>query len=133
MDAAHERNGFFLLISNEVKDSETTLSLYLTRDVVEKAISDLKDRLSMRSTLTSSESSLNGMLFVEFIALIYLTYIKKNLFGKYTMQELLDELDVIECFEQPEKAPMPGEVLKKQEEIYRAMDVTPLYISQPKD
>lgn len=138
MDAARERYGFFVLISNEVKDPETALSLYRTRDIVEKAFGDLKDRLSMGRTLTSSESALDGKLFVEFVALIYLSYIKKKmeekgLFDKYTMQELLDELDVIECFQQPGSAPIQGEVLKKQEEIYRAMDVTPLYASQQKD
>lgn len=138
MDATRERYGFFVLISNEVKNPETALSLYRTRDIVEKAFDDLKDRLSMRRTLTSSESALDGKLFVEFVALIYLSYIKKKmeekeLFGKYTMQELLDELDVIECFQQPGNAPIQGEVLKKQEEIYRAMDVTPWYASQQKD
>ena len=29
----------------------------------------------------------------------------KKLFGKYTLQGLLDELDIIECFKQPGKAP----------------------------
>ena len=53
--------------------------------------------------MVSSETSLSGKLFVEFIALIYLSYIKKqmqdnNLFKDYTMQQVLDKLDVIECF-----------------------------------
>ncbi len=81
--------------------------------------------------MTSSESSLEGKLFVEFVALIYLSYIQKRmdekgLFSTYTMHELLDELDVIECFMEPGKAPIQGEVLKKQEQIYRDMDVAPL-------
>ena len=42
-----------------------------------------------------------------------------GLFSKYMMHELLDELDVIECFTQPGKAPVQGEVLKKQEQKYR--------------
>ena len=62
---------------------------------------------------------------------IYLSYIQKRmdekgLFSTYTMHELLDELDVIECFMEPGKAPIQGEVLKKQEQIYRDMDVVPL-------
>ena len=86
---------------------------------------------NLRRTLTSSESSLEGKLFVEFVALIYLSYIKKKmeetgLFSKYTMHELLDELDVIECFQEPGKAPIQGEVLKKQEQIYRDLGVEPL-------
>jgi len=40
--------------------------------------------------------------------------------------ELLDELDVNECFTEPGKAPVQGEVLKKQEQIYRDLGVTPL-------
>ena len=49
-----------------------------------------------------------------------------GLFSRYTMHELLDELDVIECFTEPGKAPIQGEVLKKQEQIYRDLGVTPL-------
>ena len=68
---------------------------------------------------------------MAFVALIYLSYIQKRmeekgLFSTYTMHELLDELDVIECFMEPGKAPIQGEVLKKQEQIYRDLDVTPL-------
>ena len=48
------------------------------------------------------------------------------MFSTYTMHELLDELDVIECFMEPGKAPIQGEVLKKQEQIYRDMEVAPL-------
>ena len=76
------------------------------RDVVEKAFWNVKERLNLRRAITSSESSLGERLFVEFIALIYLSYIQKwmaekGLFSTYTMHELLDELDVIECFMEP--------------------------------
>ena len=139
VDAAHERYGFFVLISNEVKDPVTALSLYRMRDVVEKAFWNVKERLNLRRTMTSSESSLEGKLFVEFIALIYLSYIQKKmeekgLFATYTLHELLDELDVIECFMEPGKSLIQGEVLKKQEQIYRDLDVTPLLATaQPTD
>lgn len=131
IDAARERYGFFVLISNEVKDPVTALRLYRMRDIVEKAFWNIKERLNLRRTLTSSESALEGKLFVEFVALIYISYIKKmmensGLFSKYTMHELLDELDVIECFVEPGKAPIQGEVLKKQEQIYRDLGVAPL-------
>ena len=135
MDAARERYGFFAIVSNEVKDPVEAIQLYRTRDVVEKAFGNLKDRLNFRRSLTSSESALNGKLFVEFVALIYLSYIKNRmdkagLFSKYTMHSLLDELDVIECFTMPGKAAIPGEVLKKQEQIYIDLGVVPL-ASQP--
>ena len=55
VDAAHERYGFFVLISNEVKDPVTALSLYRMRDVVEKAFWNVKERLNLKRTMTSSK------------------------------------------------------------------------------
>ena len=135
IDQAHERYGFFVLLSNEVKDPITALKLYRMRDIAEKAFWNYKDRLNLRRTLTSSESSLEGKLFVEFVALIYLSYINKkmidgHLYSKYTMHELLDELDVIECYLEPGKAPAQGEVLIKQEQLYRDLGVNPLLARQ---
>lgn len=132
MKKARRLYGYFALLSNEVKDPVEALQLYRTRDVVEKAFGNLKERLNCRRTLVSSDFGLEGKLFVTFVSLIYLSYIKSQmqkykLFAKYTLQGLLDELDVIECFCEPGKALMPGEVLKKQEALYEAMEVTPLY------
>ena len=84
----------------------------------------------MRRTLVSSEQSLDGKLFVEFVALIYLSYIKKQmqetgLFKSYTLQGLLDKLDVIECFEEPGLKLRTGELLEKQKEIYKRLAVEP--------
>ncbi len=122
--------GFFTLISNETMDAITALEIYRNKDVVEKAFGNLKERLNMRRTLVSSERSLDGKLFVEFIALIFLSYIKKqmqekNLYKKYTLQGVLDKLDVIECFEEPGYDLRVGEILEKQKALYLAMDVEP--------
>jgi len=67
---------------------------------------------------------------VEFVALIYLSYIKKqmqdtDLFKKYTLQGVLNQLDVIECFEAPGKKLRVGEFLSKQKEIYESLGVIP--------
>jgi len=122
--------GFFVLITNETMDAFTALELYRNKDVAEKAFGNLKERLNMRRMLVSSEQSLEGKLFVQFIALIYLSYIKKqmqntDLFKKYTLQGLLDQLDLIECFEEPGRKLWVGEVLEKQKEIYHCLGITP--------
>lgn len=122
--------GFFALLSNETMDAATAQDLYRNKDLVEKAFGNLKERLNMRRVLVSSEQSLEGKLFVEFIALIYLSCIKKRmrdsgLFKDYTLQGALDKLDVIECFESPGKAPIVGEVLEKQKQIYAALGTPP--------
>lgn len=127
---AEKDYGFFVLISNEIKDPIKALDLYRNKDVVEKAFGNLKERLNLRRTAVSSESSLDGKLFVQFIALIFLSFLKKQLSEKElykddTMQDLLDELDVIEAFEYPGKTLRVGEVTKKQEQLYLTLGVTP--------
>ncbi|RJX23556.1 MAG: IS1634 family transposase [Dethiobacter sp.] len=120
--------GYFALISNDVKDPLEALRIYRTKDVIEKAFGNLKERLNMRRTSVSSEENLEGKLFVQFVALIYLSYIDKamrenNFYKDYTLQELLDELDVIERFEQPGRQYHIGEMTKKQIELYRCLEV----------
>jgi transposase len=128
MDHAKSRFGYFVLLSNEIKSPEMALEVYRNKDVVEKAFGNIKERLNCKRMLVSSDASLEGKLFVEFIALIYLSYIKKqmgdkNLFKRYTLQGLLDEVDMIECFTEPGKSLFVGEVLQKQRQIYKDMDV----------
>ena len=130
MAEAKECYGFFAFLSNDIRDPLVALRTYRNRDVIEKAFGNVKDRLNCRRTLVSSEASLEGKLFVEFVALIYLSYIKKmmqdkGLFTKYTLQGLLDQLDVIEEFESPGKAPYIGEILERQRQIYLDMEVDP--------
>ncbi len=75
----------------------------------------------MRRNLVSSEQSLEGKLFVEFIALIFLFYIKKqiqtsDLYKNYTLQGVLYKLNVIECFKHQVKKSV-GEVSEKQKQM----------------
>jgi len=120
--------GYFALISNTIKDPLEALEIYRSKDLIEKAFGDLKERLNMRRTSVSSEENLEGKLFVQFIALIFLSYIKKkmsenNLYKSYTMQELLDELDIVECFEQPGHKRRIGEITSKQSNLYKCLGV----------
>ena len=122
--------GFFALMTNETMSAITALELYRNKDIVEKAFGNLKERLNMRRTLVSSEQSLDGKLFVEFVALIFLSYIKKQmqetgLFENFTLQSVLDKLDVIECFEVPGCKLRVGELLEKQKVIYKCLNVPP--------
>ena len=127
---AEKDYGFFALMSNEIKDPTKALDIYRNKDLVEKAFGNLKERLNLRRTGASTESSLDGKLFVQFVALIYMSYLKKKmsnegLFDDYTMQKVLDELDVIEVFENPGSAIHVGEVTKKQEGLYKSLGVIP--------
>jgi len=130
IDETKKNYGYFALISNEIKDPTEALEIYRNKDLVEKAFGNLKERLNLRRTLVSSDLSLDGKLFVEFIALIYLSYVKKkmqegDIFKKYTMQSLLDELDIIECFEQKGRERRWGEMTNRQIGLYSTLGITP--------
>ncbi len=123
-----KEHGFFALISNEIKDPIDALGVYRSKDVVEKAFGNLKERLNCRRLLTSSEDSLNGKLFVEFVALIFLAYInrkmqEKGLYKEYTMEKLFLELESIQSFSEPGRAPIVCEVLEKQHRIYADLEI----------
>lgn len=128
--AESKRNyGYFTLLSNEIKDAATALEIYRNKDLVEKAFDNLKERLNLRRVAVSSELSLDGKLFVEFIALIFLSYITKkmqenNLFKDHTLHEVLDEFDIIECFEVPGQQLQVGETTKRQMDLYAKLGVT---------
>jgi transposase len=122
--------GYFALISNETMDAMTALQLYRAKDIIEKAFGNLKERLDLRRTRVSSEKSLDGKLFVEFLALIFLSYIHKQMqlkkmYKEYTMQGAFDKLDVIECFQRPGMKLRVGELLEKQRQIYLDLDIPP--------
>ena len=130
MAEAKRNYGYFALMSNEIKDAVEALTIYRNKDLVEKAFDNLKERLNLRRVAVSSEQSLDGKLFVQFIALIFLSDITKKmqdkkLFKDHTMQEVLDDLDVIECFEVPDQQLQVGETTKRQMDLYSTLGVTP--------
>jgi transposase len=129
--AETKRNcGYSALLSNEIKDAAEALTIYRNKDLVEKAFDNLKERLNLRRVAVSSEQSLDGKLFAQFIALIFLSYITRkmqenNLFKNHMLQEVLDEFDIIECFEAPGQQLHVGETTKRQMDLYTKLGVTP--------
>lgn len=126
--AARRYFGYFALITNEKMDAFTALHIYRMKDIVEKAFGNIKDRLNMRRLLAKSEKNLDGKIFTEFISLILISHLdhkmkETNLYKKYTMQQLLDKLDVLECFEDECRSLRIGELLNQQAEIYETLGV----------
>lgn len=123
---ARRNFGFFALMGNEALSAGQALLIYRNKDLVEKAFDNIKDRLDMKRMNVSSDLSLDGKLFVEFVALIYISYLHKamldaNLYAKYTMHELLDDLEVIERFDREGYAPQLGDITDKQLKIFEAL------------
>lgn len=66
---AEKNYGFFVLMSNGIKDPVETLKIYCNKDLIEMSFGNLKERLDMRRMSVASEESFEGKLFVQFIAL----------------------------------------------------------------
>lgn len=126
--AARRYFGYFALITNEKVDAFMALHLYRMKDIVEKAFGNIKERLNLRRLLVKSEKNLDGKIFTEFVALILISHLdhkmkEANLYKTYSMQQLLDRLDVLECFEDEGHKLRIGELTNKQADIYEALGV----------
>lgn len=120
--------GYFVLLSNSRMNSWEVLSHYRDKDQVEKAFMNLKVRLNMRRLRVSSERGLEGKIFVQYLALILVSELKHrmeqaDLFKTYTMDELLETLNRIECFEHASLGMTLGEILQKQANLFNQLHI----------
>lgn len=61
---AEKDYGYFVLLSNGIKDFAESLRIYRLRDLIEKSFGNLKDRFAMRRMSVSSEENFERKLFV---------------------------------------------------------------------
>ena len=126
---AMDRCGFFALLTSEKHlDSIEVLTIYRLKDRVEKAYNNFKDRLQLRRTRCSKDENFSGKVFVQFVALILLSHLRKemadkDLYASFSFRKLMDEVDVIEYFEYPGQHGHWGEITAKQGTILRALNV----------
>jgi transposase len=122
--------GYFVLLSNEIKDSAIALEIYRRKDMVEKAFDNLKEHLDMKRTTVHSDQALAGKFFLQFLALIFTSFIHKHmsenhLYRNYTMQSLLDSLDVIERYDFEGQRFHCSEITQKQLDLYSCFGLSP--------
>ena len=89
--------GFFILISNDIKDPLQALKTYRDKDAAEKGFDDLKNVLDMYRLRVHSAETMQGRLFIQLIALILMAAIRNvmassKLDEKYSLPELVNEL-----------------------------------------
>ena len=92
--------GFYVLLTNDIKDPVEALQVYRNKDSVEKCFDDLKNQLDMKRLRVHSSPAMDGRLFVQFIALIYMSALRKKmketgLIDKYNVRELLLEMETL--------------------------------------
>lgn len=121
--------GFQAILSNAIKDPVEALQVYRDKDVVEKCFDDLKNQLDMKRLRIHSSASVNGRLFVQFIALIYMSALRKEmresgLIKQYTVRELLQEMQTLTKIKYSGKyGHIITEMTKPQREILSCLNI----------
>ena len=92
--------GFQVLLSNAIQDPVEALKVYRNKDVVEKSFNDLKNNLDMKRLRMHSTQTTDGRIFVQFIALILLSYLRNEMRNtklnkRYSAQDLLHEMETL--------------------------------------
>ena len=131
IEAERDKHGYFALLSNDASlDCWAALDVYRSKDQIEKAFHDVKDRLAMRTTSVHNQETLTGKLFTVYTALIITSELCRRmttcgLDKQYTITELLDQLETVEQYLHQHRKPVILHVTKKQTEIYTALRVNP--------
>jgi len=128
IDAYLEDEGYFVILSNDSKDPAYILDVYRTKDVVEKSFENLKNDLDMDRLHVHSNKTMQGRIFVGFLALILASYIRnvmhqKTLCKSFTFSSLLAELKKLKIVLFSGATSIPTEYTKKQKDIFKAFDV----------
>lgn len=93
-------SGFFCILSNKIKEAGEALSVYRNKDVVENCFDDLKNHLDMKRLRVHSASAMDGRIFLQFLALIYISSIRSEIQKdeklKYlTAREVMEEMETM--------------------------------------
>ncbi|MEW5814059.1 MAG: transposase, partial [Spirochaetota bacterium] len=104
------------------------LAFYRKKDGVEKFFDSMKNGLDRKRLRIHGRKVLEGLLFIDFIALILYAFIQRTLksgpLGKrYTLNELFYELKKLAVVTLGENQKILTEVTKKQREIFKAFDI----------
>lgn len=96
----HRYAGYFVLFTNDIKDPLKALEIYRNKDVVENSFDDLKNQLDMKRLRIHSSTTMDSRLFLQFIALIYISQIRNQVrdnkkLANMTVREILEEMETL--------------------------------------
>ena len=121
--------GFQAIFTTYFKDPVEAIQVYRDKDIVEKCFDDLKNSLDMKRLRMHTIETVDGRLFVQFIALIFTSALRKEmrrskLIEKYTVRELLLEMDPLTKIRYAGKyGQILTEITKPQREIFELLNI----------
>lgn len=123
-----DRHGVFILLTNTDLSAQQALEYYRRKDGVEKLFDTMKHGIDMKRLRVHSRTSVEGLLFIQFISLIVYSEIHRvlritGLGKKITVEQMFYELKKLNVIEIDEKKPMITELTRKQKDIFEAFKV----------
>ncbi len=121
--------GYFVLMSNDVKDPARALEIYRQKDAVEKSFANMKNELDGKRLRVRSEPALTGRLFIQFIAQIIYSEVMKTLRGnelekKLSVQDVFSEMKILSLVKFPgRKSAMYTEFTANQKKIMELFQI----------
>ena len=121
--------GFQAIFTTGFKDPVEALRVYRNKDIIEKCFDDLKNSLDMKRLRMHTIETVDGRLFVQFIALILTSALRREmqtskLSEKYTVRELLLEMDPLTKIRYAGKyGQILTEITKPQREILELLNI----------
>ncbi len=125
---AINKMGKFILLTRGEFSWEECLSLYRSKDVVEKGFNVLKNDIDLIPANLKTNSSLRGYLFIAFIALILRMKLMRMMIDaelnkRYSVEGVLTELEKIKIMVLPNGEKIVTEITRKQREILEALHI----------
>ena len=123
-------SGFFCVASNKIKQADEALQVYRNKDIVENCFDDLKNQLDMKRLRVHSSKAMDSRLFLQFLALIYISKIRQTTkdYKKLKHLSVRDTMEIMETLSQIKlsnrRKKIRTEISPLQREILRAFDIS---------
>jgi transposase len=113
--------GFFCIMSTHIKDRQEALSVYRRKDAVENCFDDLKNQLDMKRLRVHGSPIMDSRLFVQFLALIVISAIRKTAQSDHTLKNMTirEIMETMETLVQIKYATRYGQVITEAGPVQR--------------
>ena len=131
VDEKLERSGYFILLSSKPElNSSEVLKIYRERDVIEKNFEQFKNRLDFKRIRAHWRKTMEGKVFIGFLALIIRAYMRRKIKDDpqtkhLTFEKIMIELRKIKSVTLSDMREVLIPLTKQQKTILSVLSVTP--------
>jgi transposase len=134
---SRSKAGWFVLISNSIKDAKKAIEIYRRRDTIKKSFNMLKNFMKKKCTDLNDDNKYENKIFVSFLSLIFLSFMHNimkdnDIYKLFTIDQIFSELNTINGLKVDEENLIIDPLTKITKDIYDLFKC-PYPISKIKD